>query len=351
MFAELENPLFIDPHELDQYLADGWFRMGQSVFTTNFLKFNHVFYSALWLRINLLEAEFPTTKSKLQKLNSKFEVEIQPAQIKPIQETLFDKYRSHITFETSNSLEQLLFNNTQRDIFNAYEVNVYDKEKLIATGFFDLGHDSGAGISCFYDPDYKKHSLGKYLMFLKMDFCIKRGLTFFYPGYFAPGYRLFDYKLDLTKSAMEFLDFRDNQWYPMSTFSADNTPLIEIQERLNELQMLIENAGQISKVYHYEYFDANLVPSLNGLGLLDHPVMLVCFERQPNQINPIVLFDIRKKHYQLWLCNSVYGMTYESEYDNFYGEHLLHPFRHLVSCDTAEAMAQVVTTALVKVDD
>jgi arginine-tRNA-protein transferase len=224
MFAELENPLFIDPHELDQYLADGWFRMGQSVFTTNFLKFNHVFYSALWLRINLLEAEFPTTKSKLQKLNSKFEVEIQPAQIKPIQETLFDKYRSHITFETSNSLEQLLFNNTQRDIFNAYEVNVYDKEKLIATGFFDLGHDSGAGISCFYDPDYKKHSLGKYLMFLKMDFCIKRGLTFFYPGYFAPGYRLFDYKLDLTKSAMEFLDFRDNQWYPMSTFSADNTP-------------------------------------------------------------------------------------------------------------------------------
>jgi arginine-tRNA-protein transferase len=85
MFAELENPLFIDAHELDQYLADGWFRMGQSVFTTNFLKFNHVFYSALWLRINLLEAEFPTTKSKLQKLN-KFEVEIQPAQIKPIQE-------------------------------------------------------------------------------------------------------------------------------------------------------------------------------------------------------------------------------------------------------------------------
>jgi hypothetical protein len=45
----------------------------------------------------------------------------------------------------------------------------------------------------------------------------------------------------------------------MSTFSADNTPLIEIQERLTELQMLIENAGQISKVYHYEYFDANLV--------------------------------------------------------------------------------------------
>jgi arginine-tRNA-protein transferase len=127
--------------------------------------------------------------------------------------------------------------------------------------------------------------------------------------------------------------------------------LIEIQERLTELQMLIENADQISKVYHYEYFDANLVPSLNGLGLLDHPVMLVCFERQPNQINPIVLYDIRKKHYQLWLCNSVYGMTYESEYDNFYGEHLLHPFRHLVSCDTAEAMAQVVTTALVKVDD
>jgi arginine-tRNA-protein transferase len=63
MFAELENPLFIDPHELDQYLADGWFRMGQSVFTTNFLKFNHVFYSALGLELIFLKLNFLLLKA------------------------------------------------------------------------------------------------------------------------------------------------------------------------------------------------------------------------------------------------------------------------------------------------
>ena len=171
MFAKLTFPDSLHPHELDDYLANGWFRMGQTIFTTNFLKFSGIIYSAIWLRIDLSTFEKSKTQQKLEKLNAAFKVVIQPIQFSEKQENLFQKYRNHITFDASPSLENLLFNNGENDVFNTYEVSVYDQEKLIATGFFDLGDNTSAGITCFYDPDYKKHSLGKFLMYQKIDFC------------------------------------------------------------------------------------------------------------------------------------------------------------------------------------
>ena len=80
-------------------------------------------------------------------------------------------------------------------IYNTHEINLFDGEKLIAVGYFDIGTRSAAGISSFYDPSYKKYSLGKYLIYLKMEYCQKMGFEYFYPGYFVPGYKAFDYKL------------------------------------------------------------------------------------------------------------------------------------------------------------
>ncbi|MBA4056534.1 MAG: arginyl-tRNA--protein arginylyltransferase, partial [Marivirga sp.] len=53
MFAQVHSPEKLLPRELDAYLEQGWFRMGQTIFTTNFLNFKNEFYSALWLRIML----------------------------------------------------------------------------------------------------------------------------------------------------------------------------------------------------------------------------------------------------------------------------------------------------------
>ena len=53
MFVEIEYPDKLLPAQLDDYLSKGWFRMRQTIFTTNFLHFRHQFYSAIWLRISL----------------------------------------------------------------------------------------------------------------------------------------------------------------------------------------------------------------------------------------------------------------------------------------------------------
>ena len=171
MFAEVHCPGILTPEELDHYLAHGWFRMGQTIFTTNFLNFKSNFYSALWLRIPLEDFSTDNTQQKLIKRNNRFRVEIQRASVTPIKEALFARYKQHISFEASASLHTLLFGKASTDIYNTQEVNIYHHDKLIASGFFDLGNTSAAGIASFYDPEYKKFSLGKHLIYLKIAYC------------------------------------------------------------------------------------------------------------------------------------------------------------------------------------
>src|SRR5689334_21636891 len=108
MFAKLISPPVLSPDSLDEYLARGWFRMGQSIFTTHFLCFKHQFYSALWLRIDLTHTSDDTNFKKLQKLNKNLRVEFRVAYITEEKEALFSRYKESITFDTSESIQHLL---------------------------------------------------------------------------------------------------------------------------------------------------------------------------------------------------------------------------------------------------
>ncbi|WP_337042285.1 arginyl-tRNA--protein arginylyltransferase [Emticicia sp. 17c] len=346
MLAELYYPSSLEARELDIYLADGWFRMGQAIFTTNFLKFKEVLYSAIWLRVDLNTFEASSTQRKLLKNNAKFSVSIRKAYIDDTKEALFLKYQSHISFDTAPNLQQLLYGNGQNDIYETLEICIYDQDKLIACGFFDLGETTSAGISCFYDPEYKKYSLGKYLMYLKMDFSQKKGLDFFYLGYFAPGYPLFDYKLDLSKKSLEYLDLATDVWLPIDQFSYDTIPLDIMISRLKGLEDSLKTVGINSAFQYYDFFDADLIQTLNGLRLFDFPVILFCFGVNPH--NPMVVFDLRDEQYHLISCHSVYETMFKATESNRFNTHLLQLAKVLFSSKSADTMAKVIATALRK---
>ena len=177
MLAAVHSPETLSPVQLDTYLAQGWFRMGQTVFTTNFLSFKNQLYSAVWLRVYLPDFKTERTQEKLRRLNAGFRAVIQKASITPAHEALFELYKKSISFEASSSLQHLLYGKSAGDIYNTYEVNLFDNDKLIACGFFDIGAGSAAGISSFYDPAYKKYTLGKHLIYLKMSYCKELGLV------------------------------------------------------------------------------------------------------------------------------------------------------------------------------
>lgn len=347
MFVELLYPTSLTAQELDVYLADGWFRMGRSIFTTNFLRFHNKFYSSIWLRIDLINSKKSKTQQKIEKLNAKFRVEIQIANPTEQHEELFCKYRESMKFDAAPSVKSLLYGQQEERallrIFDTVEINIYDENKLIAVGFMDLGEKSAAGISCLYDPKYRKYSLGKYLMFLKMDFCKQNGFHFFYPGYFAPTYPLFDYKLDLAKSTLQYLDLVTDAWIPFEAFDSSRIPINLIVEKLRNLSEILDSRGVKNEFKFYDFFDADMMQNLNGMGLLDFPVCLFCFDiEKDSRFLPMVIYDVRDEQFHLIICTTVYKSIFEEAPEEHYNAYLLQILKFLYTGEIVEEMADVI---------
>lgn len=207
----------LEPTELDSRLAMGWFRIQQTIFTTDVLYFNEQAYKALWLRARLAALGPDKKYNSLKKKNSTFQLEICKAIITPAHDALFKLYRDSISFDAAPSLYWLLYGNSENDVYDTYMINMYDQGKLIGMGFFDIGQESAAGICSIYDPAYKKFSLGKYMIYEKMFYLKEKGLQFFYPGYVVPGYAMFDYKLDIGRDALEYLNRGNGEWVRVIT--------------------------------------------------------------------------------------------------------------------------------------
>ena len=280
--------------------------MGQTIFTTSFLNFKNQFYDAVWLRVGLQEYKPDKKYEKLVKYNEAFEVIIQPASIDHQREELFARYKLSVPFEASPSLTFLLYGKSSHNIYNSYEVSIYDGSKLIALGIFDQGENTAAGITSFYDPDYKKFSLGKYLIYLKINYCKNLGLDFFYPGYFVPGYNPFNYKLEIGKSSLEYLDISKQTWLSIKNFSNENTPLHTMLYKLQEIETHLKRAHLTTKIFRYEFFDANLIPDLQGAKLFDYPIFLYCQGVTDEAVQPLVVYDIITCHYILLQCIAVW---------------------------------------------
>lgn len=220
MFETVEYPQALSGDELDTYLAQGWYRMGQSIFTTDYVVFEQRLYRAIWLRYVLKNYSGGKSYVKLKKRNRDFVVEFKPAEITPEQEALFQKYRKAMSFDTVPNLQELLFGYVfiPANIYTTFQICIYDNSKLIACTYFDTGATCAEGISAFYDPDYTAYSLGRYLIYLQLDLCCSLGFKHYYPGYFVPGHSHLDYKLAIGKSSLEFYNKEDMNWYPITHF-------------------------------------------------------------------------------------------------------------------------------------
>lgn len=204
--------------DLDDYLARGWYRIGQFIFTTDYVPLVDQVYRVFWLRYHLRKYSFGAKQLRLMKAGSKFGVSIRPFVMNKEAEDLYQLYLTAIDFQVSPNLYSNLFEfspieDPGHNVFDSQVIELRDEGKLIAAGIFDSGSNSIAGILNFYDPSYKKYSLGKYLMLLKLQFAIEQGMEFYYPGYIAIGNTKFDYKLFPGKSAAEIYDPNSQQWH------------------------------------------------------------------------------------------------------------------------------------------
>ncbi|WP_324674004.1 GNAT family N-acetyltransferase [Hymenobacter sp. GOD-10R] len=201
---------------LDHYLGQGYYRMQQDLFTCQFLPVEGELYTVHWLRLVLPQVQFGAEQRRLFRLNQPFVVSIRPFQLTEEYEALYAHYRASTNFDAPSTIESFLFDGAKQNIFTTSIIEVRDGARLIAGGIFDSGRRTLAGIMNFYDPAYRRHSLGKYLMLLKIEYALSQQLDYYYPGYLVHDYPKFDYKLFACREATEVFDCVNRYWLPFS---------------------------------------------------------------------------------------------------------------------------------------
>lgn len=210
---------------LDYALATGYFRMGNDLFTTNevfrgMYGKSAIYDPVFWLRLILKKSKETPTTRRIRKKCAGFNFIIQQAIITEEVEKLYALYLASVDFDGYPSCKDCIPQvNTPDAAFDTYMINVFDQGQLIAVAFFDMGQQSLMSILHFYHPDYKRYSLGKFLMLITRQFAMDGEMDFVYPGYFTIHGTKMDYKIFPQKEAMEVYFHKEQVWAPLENYT------------------------------------------------------------------------------------------------------------------------------------
>ncbi len=208
----LQDPL--TPAMLDLFLSQGFYRMHQTLFTTQIIYLSEgVRYDVYWARVVLSGFSPDRRHRELVRRNSRFTINMLDGMVLDEEtEALYAKYEQQMNFDAPETVASFLLGQSEDNYFPSKTWQVRDGGLLIASGYFDMGVESAAGILNFYDPEYRKFSLGTWLYLESIRHAVEAGMNYFYPGYIAPGYAKFDYKLLAGKERIEIWDLSRNTW-------------------------------------------------------------------------------------------------------------------------------------------
>ncbi|NJO87236.1 MAG: hypothetical protein HC821_04380 [Lewinella sp.] len=287
------------PAALDEYLALGYRTTGQAVYNCNFLQMDSgEMVSVLPLRLRLSGFGFSKSLRKLLRRNlGRFRVEYGPCL--SVDEEMRRVNESYRQLSPEKSLEQLDYHITghhNQRVFNTWSTKVYDGSQLIAFSFFDLGKEAAYSKAGIYDPSYGSYSLGLFTLALEVEFCMRREMVFFYPGYVSDENATFDYKHRLGQ--MEFFELFCGNWLAYGRYPHLQRPLARLLKALRVVQEQLQQTGLDSRVLLYPHLDKRYVTVLPFNFFLDAPGLLLvrqtAFDRyqivtyRPEDLNYVV---------------------------------------------------------------
>ncbi len=307
MFTERHLPQQMPPKRLDDYLAEGWYRSGQSVFTCNFLLKEGNLYSVVWTRLPLHDFAFRRGQRKLMnKVKKRFDIVIRPEEITSEKEELYQIYREDFKGNLASSLRSSLFDGGKKNIYNTWEICVYDADKLVAFSIFDLGADSVQSIKAVYDPDYKNYSLGYFTMLAEIEYSLQRDDSYYYPGYVVPGYPAFDYKL--RAGVMQYFRTEERDWRPYTEFDPTTSLRKIMQEKLETLQQALGRRGIPTRMSIYPLYET-VFWNLESRYHLTYPLVLQIYPDFHLNNHLMYVYDPENLQYRFLSCNSLQDVT------------------------------------------
>ena len=233
----VDIPDELEPAELDKLLHRGWFRSGPLLYRAPLLPIDHRLRELVHLRLRL-DGEVPKNRRRLLKRNrERFRTVFGPATLDNARRRLYRRMRPRFVGFVMRDLDGLGMTHPP---FDTREVAVYDGDKLIAIGWFDLGRRAAAGLLGMHDPAYAKHGLGIYTMLEEMAYARSHSARWYYPGYVVPGVPAFDYKLGLGQA--QFLR-PDGRWRQLARAPSSTPIATRAHAEMEALEAALARAG------------------------------------------------------------------------------------------------------------
>jgi arginine-tRNA-protein transferase len=299
----------LEPGDLDAFLERGWRPTGQSIYTSDYLRTDDdELHGCVQIRLPLQDFTFKKRHRKLLKRNGRrFRLVHEPVAGMPDQELLNVNrlYMADHPEKTREDLEYNVINDLGQRVLNTQVLRVYDRHRLAAFSYFDVGRRVMYTKTGIYDPEYKSHSLGLYTMLLEVEMALERGYDYYYPGYYSPSFAAFDYKLQL--GPMEYRDITTGKWLPHAR-SGEQMPLDPLEvnrKKLIHIQEILQRTGISAKYREYPSFTGRFRPTRQGENLmLDAPLLLIIGRALPLEFYCVLTYDFEKQRYRYDIVRS-----------------------------------------------
>lgn len=300
MVTRIQRPQRVSPHELDEVLARGWYRIAQTLMTCRFVVYDGVLRSAVWTRVPLDRYRFRKSLRKLMAKNAKrFTTTVQPATTDPARQDLYARYCETAKGDRPETLEQFLYGESDVDAFDTWEIGIWDDDRLVAFSLFDRGVVAIQSLIGVYDPDYHRHSLGFYTILLEMQYAIDEGYRYHYTGYVLPGEPAMDYKLRV--GGLEYFEPDTGQWLPWDDLEDADLPTRKMRRALSRACRALRELDIKAAIRVYPAFELSAYdPALAYC--LDQPMFVECFSKRRGDEALVITYDIESGDYQLTRC-------------------------------------------------
>lgn len=237
MLVQTYFPQRLSPSRYDTFLASGWFRGSVMLYKMDLLCLEQDIRTVVNIRLDLSKFQARKSHRKIvRKVEERFTFTYGVATTSREKEILYARHKSRFKGFIHPTLNDYLNSGLQHNVFDTKEVCVYDGDRLIAVSFFDLGERSMASLLGLFDDTYHSYSLGIYTMLKEVDYGVKHGYRWYYPGYVLDEESKFDYKLRLGE--FEYYNARQ-RWGKFENFDATETKGYVLKSQVEEISNLL----------------------------------------------------------------------------------------------------------------
>ena len=302
MHIFVRRPIALSPEELDDYLARGWYRIGQTLMTCRFLVARGALRSTIWTRLPLESYRFRKGLRKLMSRNARrFDVRIGRAAIDLERERVYSAYLEIAHGDRARTLRELLYGDSDRDLFDTLEMQIRDGDRLVAFSWFDPGGEGVQSVAGIYDPAYARHSLGFYTMLLEIQWGMRAAKRYHYSGYVLPGDPSMDYKLRVG-DGLEFWDPERELWLPWADMAHYELPTQRLEASRQRARDSLAERGIIAPIRLNRMFGVGAYqPELRIC--LDQPLYLECARRRTGDRALVLTWDLDLGVYIPLVCH------------------------------------------------